>query len=43
MPILTGSLVSMKRPHVMDGSGGLKIWWVAVNMFNKQAQTDDDG
>jgi hypothetical protein len=33
----------MTRPQVTDGSGGLQIWRVAANIFNKHSRTTDMG
>jgi hypothetical protein len=30
----------MACPWVTDGGDGLQIWWVAVNIFNKQLVID---
>jgi hypothetical protein len=34
---------SMVCHCVMDGDYGLHVWWVAVNIMNKQSQTADKG
>jgi hypothetical protein len=34
---------SMACPRVAGGGNGLQIWRVAVNILNKQSQTDDKG
>jgi hypothetical protein len=31
------------RPQVADGGDGLRIWWVAANILNKQSRTRDTG
>jgi len=34
--MVSGSQHSMERPHVADTGGGLQLYMLAANMFNKR-------
>jgi hypothetical protein len=40
---LSGSLVTMACPQVVDGGESLQIWRAAANILNKQLRTADKG